>query len=196
MDIEADDRATPTFTSVGRSIAVLGSTLGIVTRDLGIHNAALDAVIRSVQVLGAGVRALGAVQRLLALANQVIAASNVELSATDVARLALIYNAIGATEAETAANYGLAASFAAVNAAMGPLGWGLLAAGIVGAGLVGYAAGGGGRATTPTAPAAGAIGETTNIYIGNANMQTRKDATETATALATIYHHSRRRYGR
>lgn len=94
---------------------------------------------------------------------------------------------------QTVANYGLAASFAAVNAAMGPIGWALLAAGLVGAGAIGFGMAGGLGVGGGATPAAGQ--EVTNIYMSNVNMQTKADAEKTAQELATYYQHHRRAYG-
>ena len=197
VDIEADDRATPALTSVGRSISVLGSTLGIVTRDLGIHNAALDSVIRGIQVLGAVVRAAGAVQRLLAMATQFLTATETENAAATVATTTGTAAYTGTAAAATAANYGLAASFAAVNAAIGPLGWVLIGLGLLAAGLAGFAAGGGfAGGGMGAAVGGGPAMETVNINMYDTKMSTKRDVRETMQDMGTLWYEQTRRYRR
>ena len=196
VDIEATDNATPNITSVGRSIAVLGSTLGILTRDFGIHNAALTGVIRGIQELGAAVRAVGAVQRLLAIATQFLVITETQEGTEAAFVTAMRGGQVAAAGTLTAANYGLAASFEAVNAAMGPVGWALLGLGLLGAGAIGFSLAGGfggGGAAAPAGPMPGTEGMNIQVNMPNVNMSTKRDITETVNDMGTlIYQHMRR----
>ena len=167
----------------------------MIGRDLGIHNAAFNEAVKVIQLTGYAVRSLRAMQVLYAEALAIVNALQGANTAGEAANTASKLTSAAATDVETASTLGLAAAFDALWAAMGPLGWAMLAGGLIAGGAVGFglAGGFGGGAAAPVA--AGAVGETTNIYMGNVNMQTRQDAEATATNLATIYQHRRRTRG-
>lgn len=177
---------------------MLGATLGIITRDLGIHNAALNAVIKGIDVLGAGVRALGAVQRLLAFATQLTTAAETENAAATAATTTGTAAYTGTAAAATAANYGLAASFTAVNAAIGPLGWVLIGLGLLAAGLAGFALGGGfgGGGGVGAAVGGGPSMEAVTINMYDTKMSTKRDVVETMQDMGTLWYENTRRYRR
>ena len=177
------------------SFSVLGATVNMITKDLGIHNAAVDTAVKALQVTGDMIRSVNAIRIIYNEALVITNALQGENTADEVANAASKVGSIAATEAETAANYGLAASFEAINAAMGPIGWIALAGGLIAGAAIGYGAAGGFGGGAAAAGPTGAAGETTNIYMGNVSMQTRQDAEATATSLATIYHHKRRTRG-
>ena len=191
------------------SFSILGDTISLVAKDLGIHSAALNDVTMGLKVMGDMVRSVNALHIIYEEALTIINALQDDNTAGEVANAAAKTTTIAATEAETDANLGLAASFEAIDVAMGPIGWIGLAAGIgVAAGLGGYALAGGfggGAApaapvtpaapATPTAPATSG-GETTNFYFYGANLQATRDQEAIATTLNTMYHHKRRAYGR
>ena len=196
--IEADDRATPTLTGVGRSLVLLGSNIAYVTRELGIQNPALTQIINAILLLGHIVRAAAAAQRLLAAAQAILTGTQVAGTAATAGQAAATGAYTGAAATATAVNYGLAASFRAVMAAMGPVGWLLLGLGLLGAGVAGYALGGG----FAPRPAAGmpALGEgpfqepKVNINIQNANFRTKQEALESVQNMGTLWYEQMRRY--
>lgn len=196
--IEADDRATPTLTGVGRSLVLLGSNIAYVTRELGIQNPALNQIINAILLLGHIVRAAAAAQRLLAAANAILTGTQVSSAAATGAQAAATTGYTAAAAGATATNYGLAASFAAVNAALGPVGWALIGLGLLGAGVAGYALAGG----FAPRPAAGmpALGGGTyqeplvSINIQNANFRTKQEALESVQNMGTLWYQQMRRY--
>jgi len=196
--LEADDRATPTLTGVGRSLVLLGSNIAYVTRELGIQNPVLTGIINAILFLGHVVRAASAAQRLLATANAILTGTQVAGTAATAGQAAVTGAYTGAAATATAVNYGLAASFRAVMAAMGPIGWALLAIGLIGAGVAGYALGGG----FAPRPAAGmpTLGEgpfqepKVSINIQNANFQTKQAALESVQKMGTLWFEQMRRY--
>ena len=174
--IEADDRATPKLASVGRSFVLLGSNIAYVTRELGIQSPFIDAVVRGILLIGHVARLASAAKFLLAAATGTYT---------------------GAAATATAANYGLAASFRALWAAMGPLGWVLLGIGLLGAGLAGYALGGGFGRGGGAIPALGQgpyQEPMVQINIANANMNTKRDIEETVRDMTTLWYQQTRKY--
>jgi hypothetical protein len=204
IDVDAEDNASPTLRSVGMSFNVLGATVGLTAREFGIHNAAVDAAVGALREIGYVIRSVHAIQVIYAEVLALVNAEETENAAATTQTALTKWMEIAATEAETTANYGLAASFAAVNVAMGPIGWALLAAGVIGAGVVGYglAGGFGGGAAAPApaataapglAPASLGTGVTTTINIANANLSTKRDVTETVSEMGTLWHEQLRR---
>lgn len=196
--IEADDRATPTLTGVGRSLVLLGSNIAYVTRELGIQNPVLDGIIRGILLVGHVVRAAAAAQRLLAAANAFLTGTQVAGTAASSAQAVATTGYTAAAAGATAANYGLAASFAAVNAALGPVGWALIGLGLLAAGIAGYAmaggfggGGGGGMQAVGQGPYQEPL---VNININSANFDTKRDAEETVRSIGTLWYQEMRRY--
>jgi hypothetical protein len=220
--IEADDRATPTLTGVGRSLVLLGANISYVTRELGIHNPVVDAMVRGILLVGHVVRAASAAQRLLAAAQAFLTTTQVAgtaaAGAQATASAALTTAQVAGTAATgaqavatagytataagaTAANFSLAASFVALNAALGPVGWALIGIGVLLAGVAGYAAAGGfgggagaaggGMAAVGTGPYQEPY---VNINIREANFSTKRDAQDTVKDIGTILYQEIRRY--
>jgi len=198
VTIEADDRATPALTSVGRSIVLLGANLAYVTRELGIQNPVLDRVINGILLIGHVVRAAAAAKTLLGMATHFLTASEVSnVGATFASSVQWQAYSVMAGEA-TVANYGLATSFAALNAAMGPIGWALLAIGLGAAAIGGYALaggfsphGGGGMPAVGGGPYAEPM---VNIQVNVEKLATREDIEETVHSMATSWYRQTRRY--
>ena len=198
VTIEAQDNATPTISGVGRSIVLLGANLAYVTRELGIQNPALDRVINGILLIGHIARAAAAAKTLLGVATHFLTAAEVgNASATFASSVQWgAYSAMAGTA--TAANYGLATSFAALNAAMGPIGWALLAIGIGAAAIGGYAMaggfgskGGGGMQAVGGGPYSEPM---VNIQVNVEKLATREDIEETVHSMATSWYRQTRRY--
>jgi len=66
INIEADDRATPKLSGVGRSLVLLGSNVSYVARAFGIQNAVVDSAVGAILTLGHIVRAITAAKTILA----------------------------------------------------------------------------------------------------------------------------------
>lgn len=177
VTIEADDRATPKLSTVGRNLVLLGANIAYVTRELGIQNPVIDQTVKMILIMGHIARAAAAAKTLLAAATTAYT---------------------GTAAAATAANYGLAASFRALWASMGPLGLVLLGIGLLAGGIAGYALAGG------FSPKAGggvaAVGggpyqePMVQINVNVDKMSTKRDVEETVKDMATLWHQQTRRY--
>ena len=199
VTIEAQDNATPTISGVGRSIVLLGANLAYVTRELGIQNPALDRVLSGILLIGHVARAAAAAKTLLGIATHFLTAAEVgNATATFASSVQwAAYSAMAGTA--TAANYGLASSFIALNAAMGPIGWALLAIGIGAAALGGYAmaggfspgGGGGGMPAVGGGPYSEPM---VNIQVYVDKLATRQDVEDTVHEMATSWYRQTRRY--
>jgi len=196
ITLEADDRATPSLSSVGRSLVLLGSNIAFVTRELGIQSPVVDRLIHGILLLGHVARAVTAAKQVLAVVTTYLAAAETKHAAATAGAAAANMGYTGTAAAATAANYGLAASFAAVNAAMGPVGWALLGLGLLAAGVAGYALGGGfGQGGGIPAVGQGPYQEPmVQINIANANMNTKRDIEETVNDMATQWYQQMRKY--
>jgi hypothetical protein len=172
--VDAEDRASPSLLGVGRNIVMLGTNLAMITRELGIQNPALNAMINAIQLVGHVVRLAYQIQYLYGAGLKIVNMLTEENTAATIAATGAQIGQVGATNALTASNYGLAASFAAVNAALGPWGWAMLGLGIVGAAVGGYALGGGfAPAAMPGPVGGGNWVPDVQINIGTANMTSR-----------------------
>lgn len=221
--IEADDRATPTLTGVGRSLVLLGSNIAYVTRELGIHNPVVDAMVRGILMVGHVVRAAAAAQRLLAAAQAFLTAHEVASTAATSANAAskvILASASGtaavatgsliatqttytiSTGVATAATWSWTGALIALRAAflaLGPVGWAMIGLGLLGAGIAGYALGGGFAPRTAAAgmPAVG-VGPyqepRISINIRDANFSTKRDAQDTVKDIGTMLYQEIRRY--
>jgi len=198
ITVEADDRATPKLSGVGRSLVLLGSNIAFVTRELGIQSPVVDKIVQGILLLGHVARAVTAAKQVLAVVTTYLAAAETTHAAATAGSAAANMGYTGTAAAATAANYGLAASFAAVNAAMGPVGWALLGLGLLAAGVAGYALGGGfGRGGGGGIPAVGQgpyQEPMVQINIANANMNTKRDVEETVNDMATQWYQQMRKY--
>lgn len=171
--VDAEDEATPTLSQVGRSMAMLAVNVAWVTRALGDQSPA------AAQLSGA----------LLTFAHLL----------RMVTALKTLYIAVAGSA--TAANYGLAASFAAVNAAMGPLGWALIGLGLLGAGVAGYALAGGFGGGAAGRPAVAGVGQgpfreplTQTIIVNVDKIATKQEVKELVDEMATLWYQEMRRY--
>jgi len=197
ITLEADDRATPKLSGVGRSLVLLGSNIAFVTRELGIQNPALDQIVRLILLVGHVARAAAAAKAVLAAVTQFLTGVEVRHAAVTTSAAAATGAYTGTAAAATAANYGLAASFVALNAAIGPIGWVLLGLGMLGAGLAGYAlgggfgGGGGGIHTLGQGPYQEPM---VNINVNVDKLSTKQDIQDTVDEMATLWHHQTRRY--
>jgi hypothetical protein len=172
--VDAEDRASPTLLGVGRNIVMLGTNLAMISKELGISNPALNAFINAIELVGHVVRLAYEVQYLYSAALKIVNMLTEENAAATAAATGTQLAQVGATNALTASNYGLAASFAAVNAALGPWGWAMLGLGIAGAAIGGYALGGGFAPPAAAAPVGGGNWlPDVQINIGTANMSSR-----------------------
>lgn len=197
--VDAEDRASPTLLGVGRNIVMLGTNLAMITKELGIQNPALNAFINGIELVGHVVRLAYEVEYLYSAALKIVNMLTEENVGATAAATATDLAQVGANTTLTASNYGLAASFAAVNAALGPVGWAMLGLGIAGAAIGGYAlgggfGGGGGGGGMPAPVGGGAWAPTVQINIANANMNTKRDISETVTELGTHFYAQMRTY--
>jgi len=197
VTLDADDRATPKLTGVGRSFLMLGANIAYVTRELGIQSPVIDKVVSAFQLVGHVIRIVTSLKTILAAVTSL-------LTTTQAAETVTLYQAtvgnfsysVSATTA-AAANLGLAASFRVLMASMGPLGWAMLGVGLVGAGVAGYALGGGFAARPAAAPAEFPVaggGPWIQVNIANANMNTKRDIEDTVTDLGTHFYRQTRLY--
>jgi len=222
--IEADDRATPTLTGVGRSLVLLGSNIAYVTRELGIQNPVLDAIIRGILLVGHVVRAAAAAQRLLAAANAFLtgtqAAGTAATTANTASKLAnaAVTGTVAAstggliasettytisTGVATATTWSWTGALVALRAALlaiGPVGWAMIGLGALGAGVAGYALGGGFGGGAGGAGGMAAVGQgpyqepIVNINIRDANFSTKQDAEASVRNIGTLWYQEMRRY--
>lgn len=193
--VDAEDRASPTLLGVGRNIVMLGTNLSMITKELGIQNPALNAFINGIELVGHVVRLAYEVEYLYSAALKIVNMLTEENAAATAAATGTQIAQVGATNALTASNYGLAASFAAVNAALGPWGWAMLGLGLVGAAVGGYALGGGfAPGPSPGPTGGGNWVPDVQINIGTANMSSRSEGEALLTTLGTHIHQQVRTY--
>ena len=222
--IEADDRATPTLTGVGRSLVLLGSNIAYVTRALGIQNPVLNQIINTILLLGHIVRAAAAAQRLLGAANAFLTGTQVAgtaattadtaskiANATVAGTAAVATGGLAATEtaytistgAATLATWSWTGALIALRAALlalGPVGWAMIGLGVLGAGVAGYALGGGFGGGAGGAGGMAAVGggpyqePIVNINIRDANFSTKQDAEASVRNIGTLWYQEMRRY--
>jgi hypothetical protein len=167
----------------------MDATLMMITKDLGIHNAAWDETLKAFQVVADAVRFAQSAYRTYEVAVSLAATATDTMSASDAAAIVWGMAVTATTDAETTSVLGLAGAFDVLNASMGPLGWIALAGGLIAAGAVGYAAAGGfSGGQQQEGP--------TNIYMQNAYMRNEAEGTATAQALSTALHTQRKAYGR
>ena len=196
--IEAEDRATPSLVSVGRAFILLGANIGYVTRELGIQNPVINAMISTFQMIGHIVRIVTSLKTIYAAITRLVTVSETQQAAATAGAAAATGAYAGAATTATAANIGLAASFRILWASIGPIGWLMLAIGLIGGAAAGYAFAGG----FAPRPAAGmpALGEgpfqepKVNINIQNANFRTKQEALESVQNMGTLWYEQMRRY--
>jgi len=195
--IEAEDRATPSLVGIGRAFILLGANIGYVTRELGIQNPALNQLIGAFQLIGHAIRIVTSLKTIYAAITRLVAVSETQQAAATAGVTAVTGAYTGAATTATMANLGLAASFRALWAAMGPIGWLMLAIGIIGGAAAGYALAGGFAPRTPGIPALGQgpyQEPMVQINIANANMSTKRDIEETVSDMATLWYQQTRKY--
>jgi hypothetical protein len=186
VTLDADDRATPKLTGVGRSFLMLGANIAYVTKELGIQSPVIDSVVNALQLVGHVIRIVTSLKTILAAVTSILSGSQAAETMTIYAATAGNFSySVSATTA-TAANLGLAASFRILLASMGPMGWAMLAIGIAGAGVAGYALGRGAGGAAPAAPSPMVGGGPyIQINMGSVSMNTRRDIEETVNDLGT-----------
>jgi len=75
--IEAEDRATPSLVSVGRAFILLGANIGYVTRELGIQNPVINAMISTFQMIGHIVRIVTSLKTIYAWVTRLVTVSEI-----------------------------------------------------------------------------------------------------------------------
>jgi len=190
--LDVDDKASQKIRSFGGHLTVLGANISYVAKAFGVQNQAVDAVVGTLVTLGHITRAAASAKYILIVATNILNAVEAQGATAAAANAAVKSAQIPVNASLTASNYSLAASFAAVNAAMGPVGWLALGASVVGGALAGAYMGGafgGSRGQTTSR-----IGEGINISIGRADFRTIADAEKEVKNMATMVNSEFRRY--
>lgn len=154
ITVEAEDRLTPILGRVDNLLASLGVTISRTARIFGVQNEAVEKVADSLLALGSIVRTVVYAKEIMAAASALVSSAQVVQTATTAATQAALAGYGATATAVTAVNYGLAASFRAVFAAMGPIGWILLGLSAAAGGLAGFALAGGFQPQQPSRPIA------------------------------------------
>lgn len=143
VTVEAEDKLTPLLGRLDNFFTSLGMTINRTANLLGVQNAAVEGLTQSLFLLGSVIRTVTYIKEIMALASSLVASAQTAQTAATIANSAALAGYGATATTVTAINYGLAASFRAVFAAMGPIGWLLFGLSALGGAAAGFAIAGG-----------------------------------------------------